>query len=89
MFVDGNVAPDEVTAQATGQNLEDTPPQLHGVRVGDDACLLDAEDVVEIGGREDKRGAGVRGRDRRRSVDRAAAVVILQAWLDAARQRRT
>lgn len=28
-------------------------------------------------------GAGVRGRDRRRSVDSAAATVLLQSWLDA------
>ena len=29
------------------------------------------------------RDAGVSGRDRRRTVDRSAATVILQAWLDA------
>lgn len=31
------------------------------------------------------RDAGARGRDRRSAVDRSAATVILQAWLDAAR----
>jgi putative Holliday junction resolvase len=31
------------------------------------------------------REAGISGVDRRRVVDRAAAVVILQAWLDARR----
>ena len=31
------------------------------------------------------RGAGVRGVDRRRSVDRSAAAVILQSWLDSER----
>lgn len=31
------------------------------------------------------RGAGASGRDRRRVVDRSAATVILQAWLDAER----
>lgn len=30
------------------------------------------------------RDAGARGRDRRRAVDRSAATVILQSWLDAA-----
>jgi putative pre-16S rRNA nuclease len=30
-------------------------------------------------------GAGVRGRDRRRVVDKVAAAVILQSWLDARR----
>jgi putative Holliday junction resolvase len=30
------------------------------------------------------REAGARGRERRRTVDRSAATVILQAWLDAA-----
>ena len=30
------------------------------------------------------RGAGASGRERRRTVDRSAATVILQAWLDAA-----
>jgi putative Holliday junction resolvase len=29
------------------------------------------------------RAAGVTGKDRRRAVDRSAATVILQAWLDA------
>jgi putative holliday junction resolvase len=32
------------------------------------------------------RDAGIRGRERRRRVDRTAATVILQAWLDARRR---
>jgi putative holliday junction resolvase len=50
---------------------------------------LQDERLSTVEAERNLREAGVRGRDRRRSVDRAAAVIILQAWLDAARQRQT
>jgi putative Holliday junction resolvase len=49
--------------------------------------LLQDERLSTVEAERNLRDAGVRGRDRRRSVDRAAAVVILQAWLDAHRSR--
>lgn len=48
--------------------------------------LLQDERLSTVEAERNLREAGVRGRARRRSVDRAAAVVILQAWLDANRE---
>jgi len=48
---------------------------------------LQDERLSTVEAERNLRAAGVTGRDRRRKVDRAAAVVILQAWLDAARRR--
>ncbi len=50
--------------------------------------VLQDERLSTVEAERNLREAGVRGRDRRRSVDGAAAVVILQAWLDAHRERR-
>jgi putative Holliday junction resolvase len=47
--------------------------------------VLQDERLSTVEAERNLREAGVRGRDRRRAVDRAAAVVILQAWLDAHR----
>jgi putative Holliday junction resolvase len=47
--------------------------------------VLQDERLSTVEAERNLREAGVRGRDRRRSVDRAAATVILQAWLDANR----
>ena len=46
---------------------------------------LQDERLSTVEAERNLREAGVRGPDRRRSIDRAAAVVILQAWLDAHR----
>ena len=47
--------------------------------------LLQDERLSTVEAERSLRAAGIRGRDRRRTVDRAAATVILQAWLDANR----
>ena len=62
----------EAFAQALRAML-DVPVDLHDERL----TTVEAERRL--------RTAGVRGRDLRRSVDAAAAAVILQAWLDAHR----
>ena len=47
--------------------------------------LLQDERLSTVEAERALRDAGTSGRDRRRAVDRSAATVILQAWLDAAR----
>lgn len=47
--------------------------------------VLQDERLSTVEAERHLRTAGIRGRDRRRTVDRAAATVILQAWLDAHR----
>jgi putative Holliday junction resolvase len=49
--------------------------------------VLQDERLSTVEAERNLRAAGVRGRDRRRSVDRSAAAVILQSWLDANRPR--
>ena len=44
---------------------------------------LQDERLTTVEAERSLREAGVRGRDRRAVVDRTAAAVILQAWLDA------
>jgi putative Holliday junction resolvase len=46
--------------------------------------LLQDERLSSVEADRALRGAGASGRERRRTVDRSAATVILQAWLDAA-----
>jgi putative holliday junction resolvase len=46
--------------------------------------LLQDERLSSVEADRALREAGARGRERRRTVDRSAATVILQAWLDAA-----
>jgi putative Holliday junction resolvase len=46
--------------------------------------LLQDERLSSVEADRALREAGASGRDRRRTVDRSAATVILQAWLDAA-----
>ncbi len=45
--------------------------------------VLQDERLSTVEAERNLRAAGIRGRDRRRAVDRSAATVILQAWLDA------
>lgn len=45
--------------------------------------VLQDERLSTVEAERNLRRAGIRGRDRRRAVDRSAATVILQAWLDA------
>ncbi|MFL5799135.1 MAG: Holliday junction resolvase RuvX [Actinomycetota bacterium] len=45
--------------------------------------VLQDERLSTVEAERNLREAGIRGRDRRRAVDRSAATVILQAWLDA------
>jgi putative holliday junction resolvase len=45
--------------------------------------FLQDERLSTVEAERNLRAAGIKGRDRRRAVDRAAATVILQAWLDA------
>jgi putative Holliday junction resolvase len=44
--------------------------------------LLQDERLSTVEAERNLRAAGIRGRARRRAVDRSAATVILQAWLD-------
>jgi putative Holliday junction resolvase len=55
------------------RGLLEVPVELHDERLSS----VEAERSL--------RAAGARGRDRRAAVDRSAATVILQSWLDAAR----
>ena len=47
--------------------------------------LLQDERLSTVEAERALRGSGAGGRDRRRTIDRSAATVILQAWLDAYR----
>ena len=47
---------------------------------------LQDERLSTVEAERNLRAAGIRGRERRRAVDRSAAAVILQAWLDANRR---
>lgn len=54
-------------------------------RVGAVPVRLADERLTTVGAARSLREAGIRGRDQRRVIDQAAAVAILQGWLD---QRR-
>ena len=68
---------------ARAQHAEAFAQALRAVRRG--SGRLQDERLSTVEAERGLRDAGVKGRDRRNVVDRAAAAVILQSWLDAHR----
>jgi len=75
--LDGRMGPAARAAQATAEALA---ARLARARV---RVVTFDERWTTVTAERALRAAGKRGRDRRRSVDSAAATVLLQAWLDA------
>lgn len=92
----GLVAEHDVTAVVVGHPLllsgEPAEQARHAQRFADALravvsvpVMLQDERLSTSEAERALRGTGASGRDRRRVVDRSAATVILQAWLDAGR----
>ena len=76
LSMSGEAGPRAEAAAAFAKKLEDSL----GISV-----VLQDERLSTVEAKRALAAAGTRGRERKRRVDRSAATVILQAWLDASR----